>query len=63
MEKAKNEITSEAAKKILEKEALERQSKCGKELEEVLNKYQCRLEPTVILKQNNVMTQISIIPV
>jgi len=50
----------EDLKEIIAKDKEERTKKCVIEVEEVLKKYECKLEPITILKDGAVQTQINI---
>jgi hypothetical protein len=55
------EITAAEAKAILEKENQEIIEKCTAEIQEILNKYDCQLDVSVIIKATGNVPQVAII--
>ena len=60
-EEKKEELTTEKAKELLAKEQQENQTKCKQVISETLEKYNCILDVTVVLKAGQVIPQIDIV--
>lgn len=56
-----NQISEEKAKEVLIKENKQRIEKCTKELQAVLEKYNCILDVSIQLKLNQVIPSIAIV--
>lgn len=50
------------ARQILEHERQQRIEQCRNEINAALEKYKCRIEPIIILRQNAVIPQLEIVP-
>lgn len=48
------------AKKILQQETLEREKACWLEIEAILEKFNCKLDVTVILRANQVIPRVGV---
>jgi hypothetical protein len=54
-------VSSDEAKKVIEEENQEKVSICSKEINDVLTKYKCRIDVTMVLKHNQVLPIVSIV--
>jgi len=55
-------ISAKEAQKILEQQVQERIVSCQKEINEVMQRHQCILDPRVILSRAGVQAMVAIIP-
>lgn len=56
-------VTTEKARKVLEKDTQERLAKCKNEMDKVLQKYACTIEVAITLTGNgNVIPNIQLVP-
>ena len=55
-------ITAKDAQKILERQVQERIAACQKDLNAVMQKHQCALDPRVIISRAGVQPMVAIIP-
>ena len=55
------ELSPEEAKSVLEKSKQERAQKCQEEIQKVLDKYNCFLDVSVLVKANSVIPSVAIV--
>jgi hypothetical protein len=55
-----NEMTPDKAKEILVKEKKTKEDKCNAEMQALLKKYNCAIDVSVLIKQNQIIPIVSI---
>lgn len=60
---SKKEPPEERAKKVVAASQVRRTQTCGQRIQAILEEMQCRLDIVVILRENQVSPQMSIVPV
>lgn len=53
---------AEQARQLILQERANRREICMKEIDGILKKYRCRIEPVIILRNNQVIAQNDVIP-
>lgn len=58
-----NEMSDEELLKLASDRLMERVRKCGEEIQEVLTKYRCTMQPVFEMRQGQVSGRVEVVPI